>query len=258
MPSPNEIRVLLSNVLTKLEELRGHDSIVSRIEDVELTIRQLKKVLPVDVLGNKAGKWTGLAEDDQNELLARLKDVQSRLRTIDARVRCPTPDEVKALKQYAVVMFSVFLCVIFYCVCKGAIPGLSGEGSAAKTTAHPAFGYLMLLGLGGFGACVRLFASLAKYLGKGQFFRSWLSYYYFMPLEGAGMALIVCLLFGAGIISTNGATGPTGVTDGDHPTRLLFVYGMAGIAGMFSQNVSAKLRELSIALFGKPSTEGSA
>jgi len=267
MSRPDGIRVLLSNIQTKLEELRGLEAIVTRVNEVEETLVELQADMPEDVHGQKADEWNALKENDRDELRSRLNDVQSRVLTIESQVRGADPTEIRNLTIYSIGMFLAFLALIFLCVCKGVVPEIAvAKGSSSKadnansnsnadTTelksgagVHRAYGYLLLLVLGGFGACVRLLGSLARYLGQGSFFRSWRWYYYFMPLEGAGMGLIVCLLFAAGILSPSGG----------EPTGILFVYGMAGIAGMFSRNVSEKLRELCIVLFGKPSSKDAA
>lgn len=116
---------------------------------------------------------------------------------------------------------------------------------------HAAWVWLMVVAAGGFGGCMRMSGSLTRYLGEDQFRRTWLPYYYAMPLEGMGLALIVGLLFAAGLLS------PNGQEPGDEclVSDLLLLYGMAGIAGMFAKNVTQKLKDLAVALFGQSSTK---
>ena len=80
---------------------------------------------------------------------------------------------------------------------------------------------------------------------RGQFGARWI--YYVLPLEGALMALIVCLLLAAGIFQ------PADNNNGQDSSTLVYSYGLAGFSGLFAKNALRKLGELADALFGKPS-----
>ena len=123
------------------------------------------------------------------------------------------------------------------------------EDRASEETTHQAWVYLLLLSLGAFGGTIRLLGSLAKYAGEKKLYRSWLPYYYFMPLEGLGLSFIFCLLIAAGIVTMD---------DAPNVRVPLYFYGIAGFAGLSAKNVVQKLQELACVLFSKPSTKDAA
>lgn len=127
-------------------------------------------------------------------------------------------------------------------------PGQTTDESGPKTRKleklHTAWVCLLIISLGAFGGSIRLISSLVLYMGEDKLYRSWLFYYYLMPLEGLGLAAIAALLFAAGILTpTNGAGQST----------LLFLYAIAGFTGLFAKNVAKKLQDLADILFAKPS-----
>jgi hypothetical protein len=76
-------------------------------------------------------------------------------------------------------------------------------------------------------------------------------FYYLAPIEGAMLALIICLLVASGIVEFDADSGASRGT-------MLFFYALAGFSGLFSRNVTRKLRDVANALFASPSRTDSA
>ena len=108
----------------------------------------------------------------------------------------------------------------------------------------------MVILLGAFGGCLRLISSLVLYLGENSLLRSWLSYYYVMPLVGGMLAPIVCLLLLGGIL--DGET-PQETPQESVVSQYLYFYALAAFSGLFASNVLRKIKDVADALFSKPS-----
>ena len=105
---------------------------------------------------------------------------------------------------------------------------------------------LVVILLGAFGGCLRLISSLVLYLGESGLRRTWLAYYYTMPLVGGMLAPIVCLLILGGILEAEAGSETS-------ESQYLYFYALAAFSGLFASNVLRKLKDLADALFSKPS-----
>jgi len=130
------------------------------------------------------------------------------------------------------------------------------EGSPEEQQVSTPWVLVMFLFLGAFGGALRLIGSLSLYIAEGKLYRSWLPYYYLMPLEGAMLAFVVCFLVIAGIFDPGGQAGnlDAGISEGG----LLALYALAAFTGLFAKNAMRKLKDLADTLFAKPSTQDAA
>ena len=120
-----------------------------------------------------------------------------------------------------------------------------GTKSNDPSNAHSAWVFLAIFCLGAIGGCLRLIGSAVTYFGKRKFYRSWLPYYYYAPLEGGLLAFIVCLLVPSRIVPVDSATVDTSTP--------IFIYALAAFSGLFAKNVLRKLKDVTDALFGAAS-----
>ncbi len=100
--------------------------------------------------------------------------------------------------------------------------------------------FLLFLAFGALGSCVKLLASLVRYLGMERFKPSWAAYYFLHPLVGALLAVIFYLIFKSGISSALSTTTPN-----------LDTFGYCAIAvlvGMFSDEATVKLEKIATGL----------
>jgi hypothetical protein len=101
---------------------------------------------------------------------------------------------------------------------------------------------LMVMAFGATGAFVYLLLSYAKHLGMNDFGLQWLAWYVTLPFIGAGLGATVYVVFRAGYL-------PTGDNVQINPFGFAAT---AGLAGLFSRHVFAKLRLLAIQIFTDP------
>ena len=132
-------------------------------------------------------------------------------------------------------------------------------GSAAKATTNQNLGTVMLFGyhwlrpsadslyfvavmvLGALGSSVHAFTSFARYLGRAEFTTSWTAYYLVRLPVGIVLALIFYFVVRGGLLSISTSTGsisPYGIG------------AIAALAGMFSEQVVTKLKQLMDTLKG--------
>ena len=102
--------------------------------------------------------------------------------------------------------------------------------------------WLLLLAVfaGLLGGATHGLASFTGYRGNRRLFDSWAMWYVGLPVIGASMATIFMLVLRAGLLPNReavAALNPAGVA------------GVAAMTGLFSDVVSAKLREVLITLF---------
>ena len=103
-------------------------------------------------------------------------------------------------------------------------------------------GLVILLGIA--GGCLRILASLVKYVGNRQLARSWLLYYYAMPFQGAVLAPLIYMLLRVGVLSPS-----VGSQGGTAQVNLLSMYVFAGLTGLFAKNATDKLAEVFETIF---------
>lgn len=127
-----------------------------------------------------------------------------------------------------------------------------------RITPHPAYVVLMLICLGALGGCLRLIGSSGYYYAKKKFYSSWLIYYYLMPVEGALLALFVCLMFNGGYFDLSSVQANAGETGGSALSSISSFYALACFSGLFAKNVLRKLKDTVDILFGKVSTKDAA
>lgn len=93
---------------------------------------------------------------------------------------------------------------------------------------------------GALGSYIHLATSFADYVGNRRFVPSWTWYYVLKPFIGAALALILYFVIRGGLFAANAsveAVSPYGAA------------AVAGLAGMFTQRATDKLREIFENLF---------
>ena len=113
------------------------------------------------------------------------------------------------------------------------------EGAPSETLV---LGMVILFGAS--GGCLRLIASLIKYVGNRQLHKSWLLYYYVMPFQGAILAPIVYMLLRVGVLAPS-----VGGQGGTAQVNLLSMYVFAALTGLFAKNATDKLSEVFTTIF---------
>jgi hypothetical protein len=100
---------------------------------------------------------------------------------------------------------------------------------------------LLIVALAGaLGAILHGLRSLSRYVGERYFFRSWIFYYFALPVVGAILGTIVYLVLRAGLISGGGANqDPFGFA------------ALAALVGLFSGQASEKLKQVFETLFSR-------
>ena len=103
----------------------------------------------------------------------------------------------------------------------------------------------MIIYMGALGGLLHLTSSLAKYVGNRQLLRSWILYYWLMPVEGAALAPIVYLLLRVSVlgIPTNPSMNPTA------PLNYIGLYAFAGLTGLFSKQALEMLGQVFAVIF---------
>ena len=133
-----------------------------------------------------------------------------------------------------------------------AVPAMTAERAADTTERMSFFGLfhldvtagmalLILVALfGGLGSFIHAATSFVEYVGNRRLGRSWSWWYMLRVPIGASLALIMYFAFRGGLFATSAAPGdvnPYGVA------------ALAGAAGLFSKQATAKLEELFTTLF---------
>ena len=133
-----------------------------------------------------------------------------------------------------------------------AVPAMTAERAADETERMSFFGLfhlevtagmslLILVALfGGLGSFIHAATSFVEYTGNRRLARSWSWWYMLRVPIGASLALIMYFAFRGGLFATSAAPGdvnPYGVA------------ALAGAAGLFSKQATAKLEELFTTLF---------
>lgn len=112
--------------------------------------------------------------------------------------------------------------------------------------AHESTVLQMIILLGALGGSLHLLGSLVNYVGERKLRRSWLPYYFSLPLVGAALAPIVYMLLRVGILT------PTGQGDGGSAIanlNLISIYAFAALTGMFAKIATEKLGDIFTAMF---------
>jgi hypothetical protein len=268
------IKALLGEIQADLgPALPELDAVRRKLDDV-------MRNLPDDVNGEAGGKWEDLGEAEKNQFHEQLASIRRELGELSGDP--PTPGQKGWLLFYASVMPVVFGALIVACVlCGEVVPTTSAssdlksdtEVSKTESDSDKEVGkkpekeadakggtkadakllpprlvwvILMVILLGAFGGCLRLISSLVLYLGESGLRRSWLPYYYVMPLVGGMLAPIVCLLLLGGILDSDAGSKPL-------VGQYLYFYALAAFSGLFASNVLRKLGDVADALFTKPS-----
>lgn len=104
---------------------------------------------------------------------------------------------------------------------------------------------LMVVLLGLLGGCLRVLASISRYVGNIKFRQSWVVYYVVQPFVGAGLAVAVVLLLRVGVLSPASIGG----ADPLQNVNVLGFYGIAVLTGLFAKNAMDKLSEVFMTLF---------
>jgi hypothetical protein len=99
---------------------------------------------------------------------------------------------------------------------------------------------------GGLGSFIHAATSFAGYVGNQRIVTSWLVWYYFRPLIGGALAVVLYFVLRAGLI------GPA--TDVNH----YGVAALAALAGMFSKQATDKLDEIFKTMFKTSEQAGDA
>jgi hypothetical protein len=103
---------------------------------------------------------------------------------------------------------------------------------------------LLIVGLAGaLGSLVHVFRSLSWYVGNRKLVRSWLVKYVLLPFVGTTLALVFYFVIRAGFFS------PAGPVEQTNPFHLA---ALAALAGMFSDQVAEKLKEVLETLLATP------
>jgi hypothetical protein len=110
----------------------------------------------------------------------------------------------------------------------------------------------MVVLMGALGGFVRFIGSFTIFVGNRQLMRSWIAYYLLMPVQGAGLALILYLILRLGLLSPSASSGNTAALN------LVGVYGLAALTGLFSQQALEMLREVFAAIFKRVEAKDSA
>jgi hypothetical protein len=122
---------------------------------------------------------------------------------------------------------------------------VAGAKTEARKRVHPALMFLMILCVGAIGGSLRMTGLAIYYFGKRKFYRSWLPYYYFAPLEGSLLAFLICLL-----VLSRFLTRYEFLREGGDPNSPLLLYALAAFTGLFTKNVLRKLKDVTDAAFG--------
>lgn len=94
---------------------------------------------------------------------------------------------------------------------------------------------LIVIVAGALGSFVHLATSFADFVGNRRLVRSWMWWYALRPFIGIALALLFYFVFRGGLMTTSSTTTELSVFG---------IAAMSGLAGMFSKQVTDKLREI--------------
>jgi hypothetical protein len=94
---------------------------------------------------------------------------------------------------------------------------------------------LVVIVAGALGSFVHLATSFADFVGNRRLVRSWMWWYALRPFIGIALALLFYFVFRGGLMTTSSNTSELSVFG---------IAAMSGLAGMFSKQVTDKLREI--------------
>ncbi len=128
--------------------------------------------------------------------------------------------------------------------CTAGGGGLPSMGYPALLETKPQDGpreadvLIMVVLMGALGAALHLLSSLSIFIGNRSLVRSWVIFYLFMPLEGAGLAPIVYLALRVGVLASVSSNSTT--------SNLNFwgLYAVAGLTGLFARQAIEMLAEV--------------
>ncbi|MBD8489481.1 hypothetical protein IFO69_12065 [Echinicola sp. CAU 1574] len=98
---------------------------------------------------------------------------------------------------------------------------------------------ILVLITGAIGSFIHAVGSFASFVGEGTMEKSWIWWYLLRPFEGMAVAFIFYLVFRGGLLTST-------------PAESLNLYGvltLSGLAGLFSDRATLKLREIFDTLF---------
>jgi hypothetical protein len=100
----------------------------------------------------------------------------------------------------------------------------------------PEHRYLMIVVIAGaLGSFVHLATSFADFVGNRRLMRSWMWWYMLRPFIGIALALLFYFVLRGGLLTASSGTAELSVFG---------IAAMSGLAGMFSKQVTDKLREI--------------
>jgi hypothetical protein len=108
-----------------------------------------------------------------------------------------------------------------------------------KTTSGTSL-LLVVVITGALGSAIHMLTSFADFVGNRRLFKSWLAWYLLRPVIGAALAVLMYVALRGGFFSGNlqsGDVNPYGVA------------ALGGLAGLFSQQATDKLKEVFETLF---------
>jgi hypothetical protein len=285
-PSEAGIKSGLSGIQQRLWRLeradrQGTGEFERDLAPLAAALQKLLADVPRNAGGQSTTRWKDLDAETRATLSTRVLRLEAQTEALDRLMQIPTRREKSLLLQYAVLMALVTVLCAFLCLCKGHVFDVIGTTAAVTTEGtdgapdevaaengappatrdgdgdpaespvppapHPAWVVLALMCLGATGGSLRLISSLVLFLGEDKLLRRWLPYYYLMPVEGALLAPIVCLLVAGNLLEPEELASKEQV-------GLMLYYSLAGFSGLFAKNVMRKLKDVADATFGKPST----
>jgi hypothetical protein len=103
----------------------------------------------------------------------------------------------------------------------------------------------MVILMGALGGLIHWMSSLASFIGNGNFYGRWTSYYLLAPFQGSALALLVYLLLRVGVLSpANGSSSAENL-------NLLGLYAFSAMAGLFAKQAIEMLRDVFVVIFKK-------
>jgi hypothetical protein len=107
----------------------------------------------------------------------------------------------------------------------------------------------MVILMGALGGFLHLASSMANYVGNRQLLRSWIIYYFLIPVQGAALAPVVYLLLRVGVLN------PANTAPGDYSPadslNLIGIYAFAALTGLFSKQAIEMLADVFSTIFKK-------
>lgn len=113
----------------------------------------------------------------------------------------------------------------------------------------------MVILMGALGGFLHLASSMANYVGNRQLLRSWIIYYFLIPVQGAALAPVVYLLLRVGVL--NPANTPTGSESPTDSLNLIGIYAFAALTGLFSKQAIEMMADVFSTIFKKVNAKDS-